>query len=367
MARLRPIPVLVAASILVTIGGIGLGRSPNDGAGPGPSTIPATSALPGLAFLPSTLPAATQAPVAKPGSTPAPVPAATLRPKPTPGPTPAPTLREAPKPTPAPTAAPTPRPTPVPTPRPTPVPTPRPTPVPTPKPTPKPTLPPPPPPPAWTTVVNDQFNAGGVPTHWSRYDGPYGSGPHNCAVPSHATVSGGALHMLMKYETGGDCGAGWYSAGMQIAQAYDGIDQRITIRFRVVRSGAASHFIIPMRWPDIDSSWPAAGEEDYCESDSILGCETFLHYGASNSQVSHAYGVNLSQWHVVRFQRRDHVMSAFIDNMSSPVWVYHGSSTTLPNTLKRTVLQQECQSSCPGGTTGSEDIQIDWITIDDRS
>jgi hypothetical protein len=29
------------------------------------------------------------------------------------------------------------------------------------------------------------------------------------------------------------------------------------------------------------------------------------------------------------------------------------------------VLQQECRSSgCPAGTTGTEDIQIDWITVD---
>jgi hypothetical protein len=214
--------------------------------------------------------------------------------------------------------------------------------------------------------VNDQFNSGGVPSHWSRYDGPYGSGPHNCAVPSHATVSGGVMHMLMKYETSGNCGAGWYTAGMQIAQAYDGIDQRVTVRFRVVRSGAASHFIIPMRWPDNDASWPAAGEEDYCESSSLSGCDSYLHYGANDSQVSHGYGISLGSWHVVRFQRRDHVVTAYIDNMSTPAWTYRGTSTTVPNTLKRTVLQQECQSSCPSGKTGTEDIQIDWITIDDR-
>jgi hypothetical protein len=46
------------------------------------------------------------------------------------------------------------------------------------------------------------------------------------------------------------------------------------------------------------------------------------------------------------------------------VWTFSGDATTLPDTLKHVVLQQECQSSCPSGTTGSEDIQIDWITVD---
>jgi len=27
------------------------------------------------------------------------------------------------------------------------------------------------------------------------------------------------------------------------------------------------------------------------------------------------------------------------------------------------VLQQECQSSCSSGTSGTEDIQVDWITV----
>ena len=48
----------------------------------------------------------------------------------------------------------------------------------------------------WVNVVNDQFSSGGVPAHWHRYDTPYGSAPHNCPAPSHASVSGGSMHML---------------------------------------------------------------------------------------------------------------------------------------------------------------------------
>lgn len=215
------------------------------------------------------------------------------------------------------------------------------------------------------TVVDDQFNSGGLPAGWHSYDGPYGSGPHNCAIPSHAVVSGGYLHLLMSYETSTSlpCGAGWYTAGLALS-GYSSVDQRVTVRFRVVDSGVAGHFIIPMRWPDNDSAWPAVGEEDYCESDVASGCTTFLHYSANNSRVMHSYAVDLTQWHTLRFQRLNNVVSAFIDNMTTPVWTFTGNSTTLPDTLKHVVLQQECQSSCPTGTTGSEDIQIDWITVE---
>jgi hypothetical protein len=215
----------------------------------------------------------------------------------------------------------------------------------------------------WVNVINDRFDSGGVPSHWSLYDGSYGS--HNCAAPSHVSVSGGSMHMLMRYENSGACGAGWYTAGMMISKAYGTIDQRVTVRFRVVDGGATGHHIIPMRFPSA-ASWPQGGEEDYCEGSKRTGCTTFLHYGdTATTQVLHDYIFDLTQWHTVRFERLNHVVKAYIDDLTTPVWTYKGTSTTLPDTIKRVVLQQECQhSGCPVGTTGTEDIQIDWITID---
>ena len=235
-----------------------------------------------------------------------------------------------------------------------------PTPVPIPTPAPRaPTQPPS----GWTRVVNDQFNSGGVPSHWDAYDGPYGSGPQNCAAPSQVTVSGGVLHLTMSYLASGNCGAGWYSGGLALG-GFSSVDQRITVRFRVVDAEAvSSHMIIPMRWVDNDALWPAGGEEDYFEGDSTGGMNTFLHYGSRNSQVySPTYRVDLTQWHTIQTTRLNHVVTVSVDGVS---WTYSGSASTLPDTLKHVVLQQECQSNgCPAGTTGSEDIQIDWITVE---
>jgi hypothetical protein len=78
----------------------------------------------------------------------------------------------------------------------------------------------------------------------------------------------------------------------------------------------------------------------------------------------HALAVDLTAWHTIRTERRNHVVRVFIDNLTTPVWTYTGTATTLPDTLKHVDLQQECQASgCPAGTTGSETIQIDWITV----
>jgi len=185
------------------------------------------------------------------------------------------------------------------------------------------------------------------------------------AVPSHVTVSAGSLHLLMAHESSGKCGAAWYTAGLRL-NGYSAIDQRVSVRFRIVANGVSSHRIIPMRWPDDDSTWPAAGEEDYCEGDLPTGCSTYLHYGSNNLQVSHAYTFDLSQWHTLEFARLDHTVTAMIDGQTS--WTYSSSETTLPDTLKHVVLQQECHASgCPSGTSGTEDIQVDWIRVDDRS
>ena len=217
----------------------------------------------------------------------------------------------------------------------------------------------------WINVVNDQFDSGGVPAHWNRYDGPYGSEPRNCATPSHVSVSGGSMHLLMRHEASGGCGAGWYTAGMMLDRAFASVDQRVTVRFRVVSGGVSGHHIIPMRFPP-GAPWPQNGEEDYCEGDGSSGCFTFLHYGdTATTQVWHRHAFDLSRWHTVRFERRDHVVKAYIDDLTTPVWTYNGSSRTLPDSKKHVVLQQECLASgCPAGTAGTEDVQIDWITID---
>jgi hypothetical protein len=218
---------------------------------------------------------------------------------------------------------------------------------------------------AWRTVLRDRFShPGSPPERWHLYDARYGSGAENCARPSHNYVRRGRLHLLMRYETGGDCGADWYTGGMMLAKRYRSVDQRITIRWRVVTRGVTAHRIIPMRWPSPDN-WPEGGEEDFCESTNTGGCSTFLHYGADNDQIHHRYDVDLTRWHTWRFVRRNHVVRVFRDGRDRPLWVYRGSSTTLPDHAKRIVLQQECpHDGCPSGTSGSEDIQIDWIRVD---
>ena len=259
----------------------------------------------------------------------------------------------------------------------------------TPATTPTPTTPtttataPPPTPSGWTNVVNDQFDSGGLPSHWLAYSSPYGSAPGNCTSPTHDYVAGGYLHIVESYEAsrpaGANCpySAGWYTGGLKLdpVAPYIANDQQVTIRYRIVSTGGVvSHHIIPMRWPTgIHYVYRMNnGEEDFPETDTLTSARTFLHYVASGSgqqTYSPTYSVDMTQWHTMRFTQLNHTIYAYFDNMSTPAWTYAGNSTTVPDVLRTTVLQQECShtSGCPSGTTGSEDIQIDWITIDNAS
>lgn len=220
---------------------------------------------------------------------------------------------------------------------------------------------------SWRNVINDQFAPGtAVPSHWGVYNGPYGSGEKNCSSPSQVFVnSAGYLVLRESYLPTGKCGAGWYTGGMKIASEYQAVDQRITLRYR--RTGAVhSHRNIPMLWDSDDRYSAHEVETNLCEGESPTFCMTYLHYGLSNRQVSHRYYVDQNTWHTYQFVIRDHRVRISVDG--TLMWDYQGTALTVPDAVRRLVLQQECAYSgtrtCPTGTTGQEQILIDWIRLD---
>jgi hypothetical protein len=239
----------------------------------------------------------------------------------------------------------------------------------------------------WTTVVNDQFDTAGLPAHWALYNSFWSNHKTtNCAAPSQVSVPGdGYLHILMQWKSStcaGTAFTGWYSEGLRLNNSYvpSSNAARVTIRWRVVSNGVISHRVIPMRWPDSCSTSPmhACGEEDDCESTGTTHCTTFLHYGAASGtdrQISHAYTVDLTHWHTWTFeQNTSQEMRTWLDG--TLVWTCTArtspacNSTTIPTFNKHVVLDQECASAgqpCPARSSGTEDIEIDWITVENAS
>lgn len=221
----------------------------------------------------------------------------------------------------------------------------------------------------WTRIVDDRFDSGGIPSHWSVYAGKYGSGANNCAAPSQDLVEGGSLVLLMSYRTTGGCGAGWYTGGMQIAKSLGAVDQTMTVRMRVVSSdpvNVRSHRNVPMRWVDDPAYTWDQGQANYCEGSQATGCTTFLHKDSS-SQVLHEHTFDVSRWHVFKVVHQNNRVRIYVDGALS--WDYQGTATTVPDAVRRVVLQQECRSSCPATSYAgqTERIEVDYVTIDNES
>ena len=250
---------------------------------------------------------------------------------------------------------------------------------PTPTPTPTPTTPPPnavpAPQPGFTRVFTDEFDGTSVDTtRWILYTGPFTSSD-GCNEPDNLQVAGGVLTQLFAYQSSGVCGAGWYHGSMVVDRAFGGDNQSVTVRFRVLNDDPATteaYRIIPMRWPspeadDVPTPPWYLGEADYCEGSGLSGCTTFLHYQDVDTQVAGRHTFDLTQWHTFRAtQRPGNDVEIFLDDMTTPLWSYDGTATTVPDVFRRTVLQQECPGTCPTGQVGSERIEVDFVTIDDH-
>lgn len=221
----------------------------------------------------------------------------------------------------------------------------------------------------FTRVLSDEFNGTSVDTSkWSPYSGKLSSSD-GCNEPDNLQVAGGVLTQVFAYQSSGVCGAGWYHGSMKVVRAFGGNNQSVTVRFRVTATDPAntrSHHILPMRWPD--SSPGYIGEADYCEGSSYSYCRTFLHYGSGVQIYSPEIAFDQTQWHTIRAtQSAGNDVQVFVDDMTTPVWAYDGTTTTVPDVVRRTVLQQECRSSCPTDTSDSERIEVDFVTIDNQS
>lgn len=240
--------------------------------------------------------------------------------------------------------------------------------------------------PTWKTLVNKHFSTepnGYWPTGWCKYTGKdhiYGQGYYD---PAHAYVRGGLLHLLSSYQRSGPNGAAWYTGGFRIfgtsscpagagRHPDSALNGRITLRMRLVETGTAArghHNVI--FWPD-SGTYYRGGEEDMWESQALNNARLFLHYSKNRSpaRLSWRYPATFdwSRWHTFRFQRLHHVISIYVDDMTTPIKTYKGNSTTLPKTDKTWCIQQQMHNprGMPPPSSDREDWQIASIVVQKR-
>ena len=238
----------------------------------------------------------------------------------------------------------------------------------------------------YTRVLETDFSqVSTLPAPWLAYNFANGNASWGWYLGTHVFISGGVLHIDNSYEPSGPApstrlgyttnGAGFYQGAITIdptyrttAYPYLSVNARIQFAFKdVITGGQYSHRNIPLRWPYNDagtSLTSADGEEDVFESDGAPSTYTaFFHYSGGFVSASWS-GLDIAPWHLYRMERNGLNVTGSVDGVQ--LMSYSGTTTTLPSTYRLgPVFQQEFPHTGPNtGTTGSEDWQIAWITID---
>jgi hypothetical protein len=264
---------------------------------------------------------------------------------------------------------------------------------------------------SWVTTADTDFITDGVlPAPWQAYNFANSIAAAGYYRADHVVIAGGTCKLRNFYEatgpgtgTGyGASGQGFYTAAIY-ANSLAANDYRTTVRMRVTTATTAgfkgSHRNLPLWYvfpdPSALGGWPRGGEEDLNESDPIwtppdvngkARPDVYTHfYNDTSTSIGGApvpgpdqnfttWGrVDMSQWHVYRTQRLGNTITGWLDDMNTPLWTATygkvpgspGNLDRLPVAPKKPVFQVEnANFAVPTGTTGSEDIEIDWIRVD---
>lgn len=112
-------------------------------------------------------------------------------------------------------------------------------------------------------------------------------------------------------------------------------------------------------WPELNSSWPAAGEIDYveCYDPSRQSYQSWNHYaveGTNTSEYGGKHLVNMTQWHTYRM---DWSATSIVLSVDGVVW--HTYTDHIPTGPMHPVFQVNSL----GPVSGSAQVQIDYFNV----
>jgi hypothetical protein len=180
---------------------------------------------------------------------------------------------------------------------------------------------------------------------WNLYDGP-GHAGNGRRTPSAASVSGGIL-TIRGDSSGNTAGMAWMPG-----RKYGRWEGR-------VRAPASdpSYNALLLLWPDAEN-FPVGGEVDFMEMMDHTRQRTnlFLHYGASNSQVSGEVAVDATQWHNWAVEWTPQGLTAYVDGEA---WFHTSDTSILPPGPMHLCIQLDWFPK--GGGVRESRMEVDWV------
>lgn len=113
-------------------------------------------------------------------------------------------------------------------------------------------------------------------------------------------------------------------------------------------------------WPQLDSSWPAAGEIDFVECYDITrqSYQSWNHYANSDGQNTSDYAgtttLDMTQWHVYRVEWAESSIVLMIDGVEWHTYTQH-----IPSGPMHVVFQIDGK----GKVSGATHVQIDYFHV----
>jgi hypothetical protein len=190
----------------------------------------------------------------------------------------------------------------------------------------------------------ENFDAGLA--DWGVYNGQ-GHAGNGTRSPSAATVANGFLTIAGNAQ-GASGGMAW-----NFGAKYG----RWEVRMRAPRADPDYHAVM-LLWPDAEN-WPVGGEVDFAEmSDPTRQTtDTFLHYGASNSQVHGSVDIDATRWHNWAVEWTPTGIANYVDGVRW--WSTADTSILPPGSMHLTLQLDNFRGT---GLTPSQ-MDVDWAAF----
>jgi licheninase len=199
----------------------------------------------------------------------------------------------------------------------------------------------------WSLVTSDDFAGTALdPAAWATYDGTSASSGEHWSS-AQCTVADGVLTLTASSK--GLCG---------VTGLTDSTYGRFELRAKFSAPADPNLDPVFLLWPELDSSWPAAGEidavEDYDPARQSL--QSWNHYAsasdANESDYAGTYRVDMTQWHTYAIDWERGSITLYVDNIP-----WHTYTSHVPSGPMHPVVQIDAN----GPITGTASVQVDWF------
>lgn len=204
----------------------------------------------------------------------------------------------------------------------------------------------------WNLVFEDDFDSSAINTaEWSMYNSA-GNAGNGLRRPEAFSVENGSLVVTAQMKDGQ-----LVSGGMSNRRNY--LYGRFEFRVRTEADSSQATSGVVLTWPQ-SGNWPTDGELDIYETSTGASRDpfhTFIHYGASNSQLHYIHDADGKEWHTIMCEWLPDKLTIFRDG----VQVYTVDVVyAIPQVPHHLCIQLDALKTT---MTGVVKMYVDWVKI----